>query len=164
MSPRRRLCFTLRGKSNRICTVVAAALQAAYHSRPSNLPSSDRLRRASSSPYSVRPLAWRSFASVLHGLLLCLSSTCYNAFVSLAPFGLLDDFDAVLAIDVTKMYADEYRNWEELAARRLFAAHGIQVDRIAASMHQFVEKMRDPEVSDWINGLIDERSLYDLSR
>ena len=64
-----------------------------------------------------------------------------------APFGLLDDFDAVLAIDVTKMYADEYRNWEELVARRLFSAHGIQVDRIAASMHQFVETMRDPEVS-----------------
>ena len=65
---------------------------------------------------------------------------------STAPFGLLDDFDTVLATDVDKMYADEYRNWEELVARRLFSAHGIQVDRIAASMHQFVETLRDPEV------------------
>ena len=44
------------------------------------------------------------------------------------------------------MYSEEYRNWEELVARRLFSANGIHIDRIAASMHQFVENKRDPEV------------------
>jgi hypothetical protein len=64
----------------------------------------------------------------------------------LAPFGLLDGCNNAISEDIKDFYINEYRQWEELIARRLFQTHGFQIDRIAASMHAYVEKVHDPQV------------------
>lgn len=63
-----------------------------------------------------------------------------------APFGILDDYDNIIAENTSEAYAAEFAQWEELVSRRLFRAHGFGVDRIAASMHEYVETRRDGEV------------------
>ena len=39
-----------------------------------------------------------------------------------------------------------YRHWEDLLSRRVYSGKGVSDDRVAASMHKFLEVQKDPEV------------------
>ena len=64
----------------------------------------------------------------------------------LAPFGHISDYDHLISINPEETFLSEYHFWEELIARKCFKAHGFQVDRIAASMHHYVETAKNPKV------------------
>jgi hypothetical protein len=64
-----------------------------------------------------------------------------------APFGLSSSAINVLGKDdATEVYSTIYRQWEDLLSRRIYAAKGIPDDRVAASMHQYVEVKKDVQV------------------
>jgi hypothetical protein len=69
-------------------------------------------------------------------------------------------YEELVTEDLMETYSSEYSQWEEVVARRLFSAHGVTADRIAASMHQYVEKARDTQAMELID--LTQRALKDI--
>ena len=68
-----------------------------------------------------------------------------------APFGLTDGIVDLLGGEFAEKEFTTYRKaWEELVSRRVYAWQGISDDRVAASMHHYLEVQKDVEVGDAI--------------
>ncbi len=65
-----------------------------------------------------------------------------------APLGLsstiINNLGETKAVDV---YTLMFQQWEDLVSKRIFSARGFDDDRIIASMHKYISKAQDSDVS-----------------
>ena len=84
----------------------------------------------------ARPLSKTAFIS------LCNESS-ELAQLLFAPLGLPAMASALISLED---HTAAYRQWEDTIAVHLYALHGISADRVASSMHHYIETRRDPAV------------------
>ena len=82
-----------------------------------------------------------SFLAVYESTMLCVQ-------LLTAPFGLSQNVALLLGEQqAMQQYETVYRMWEDALSRKLYPKQGVPYDRMAASMHKYVEENRDHEVS-----------------
>jgi hypothetical protein len=65
-----------------------------------------------------------------------------------APFGVSDQTITVLGeSEFAKIYTTTYQQLEDIVSKCVFRCHGLDDDRIIASMHKFVSQNQDSQAS-----------------
>ena len=76
--------------------------------------------------------------------------TTFLAQLLVAPFGLPKDLEGISRDNVIEEYTAIYRQWEDVLSRKIYTSKGIPDDRVAATIHRYLEVKKDMKVMEVI--------------
>ena len=95
--------------------------------------------------------------------------TTFLAQLLVAPFGLPKDLEGLSQENLIEEYTAIYRQWEDVLSRKIYTSKGIPDDRVAATIHRYLEVKKDMKVMEVIQAatgamgtLLDLPSILEL--